>query len=97
MPALCQGLPWEEGGAVAGFPLYQKGGEEGSQLCARVVPASGTVSSGFPAGNAPPRFESWHACASFQVWVLLNRGGAPAGTPIPLSVFPGVALYSAVR
>lgn len=35
-----QPAPWEEGGAVAGFPLYQKGMEEGSQLCARVVPAS---------------------------------------------------------
>lgn len=67
-PCACPvlGALWEEGGAVAGFPLYQKGREEGSQLCAPVVPASGTVCSGFPAGNAPPRFESWHACTS--VW-----------------------------
>lgn len=93
-PCAC---PVPEGGAVAGFPLYQKGRGEGTQLCARVVPASGTVSSGFPAGNAPPRFESWHACTSFQVWVLLNQGGAPAGAPIPVSVFPGVTPYAAAR
>lgn len=50
-PCACPvpGALWEEGDAVAGFPLYQKRREEGSQLCARVVPASGTVCSHLPA------------------------------------------------
>lgn len=88
---------WEEGGAVAGFPLYQKGREEGSQLCARVVPASGTVCSGFPGGGEPLCFESWHAFTTLQVWVLLNQGWPPEWAPISISVYPGVAPYSAAH